>query len=100
MQLLEKTTESIIAPMPKVSPTAPRVISLAFNLWKAKEAREERRITQEEIIEQTGLAKMTARRFLEPRGDVSGSPLSTVAAFARYFGVSIGEVVDIDRETL
>ncbi|MES2465095.1 MAG: hypothetical protein V4671_31400 [Armatimonadota bacterium] len=71
----------------------PRVVSKVFGLWKARELTEGRKITLEALTEEIGLAKMTVRRFAEPNGDVSGSPLSSVAVFAAYFAVPISEVV-------
>lgn len=80
---------------PTISVSSPRVRSRAFQLWKEKEKAEGRKITQDEIVDAVRLARMTVRRFLEPGGDVTGSSLSSVAAFARYFGVGISDVVEM-----
>lgn len=83
----------------KINESAPRVVSKVFWLWKAREAKDGRKITLEMLIEEIGLAKMTVRRFTEPDGDVSGSPLSSAAIFAQYFGVSLGEIVTVAEST-
>lgn len=77
----------------RITDKTPRVVSKVFGLWKAREVTEGRKITLEALIEEIGLAKMTVRRFAEPNGDVSGSPLSSAAVFADYFRVPLSEVV-------
>jgi hypothetical protein len=77
----------------RISAKAPRVVSKVFGLWKAREATEGRKITLEALTEEIGLAKMTVRRFAEPNGDVSGSPLSSAAVFAAYFAVPLSDVI-------
>lgn len=75
-----------------------RVISNGFGLWKDKEKREGRRITLDTLSEETGLAKMTVRRFVSAQdGDVSGSPLASAAVFADYFGVDLGELLTVEK---
>ena len=76
-----------------------RVLSTAFGLWKDKEKREGRRITIDTICEETGLAKMTVRRFVaKPDAEVSGSPLLSAAVLAQYFGVGLGDVLKVERD--
>lgn len=79
----------------RLTENSPRVVSKVFGLWKAREVAEGRKITLEALIEDIGLAKMTVRRFAEPNGDVSGSPLSSAAVFASYFGVPLSDVVTL-----
>ena len=67
-------------------------------MWKDKEKREGKRITFEALSEETGLAKMTLRRFLATEGgDVSGSPLASAAVIADYFGVGLGELLTVEH---
>ena len=76
-----------------------RVMSNGFGLLKDKEKREGRRITFDTMTAETGLAKMTARRFTaHDAGDVSGSPLSAAAVMADYLGVSLGDLLTVEKE--
>ena len=76
-----------------------RVVSTAFGLWKDKEKREGRRITIDTICEETGLAKMTVRRYIAQQGaEVSGSPLLSAAIMADYFGVGLGDLLKVERD--
>jgi hypothetical protein len=75
-----------------------RVVSRGFGLWKDKEKREGRRITFDALSEETGLAKMTLRRFLATdNSDVSGSPLASAAVIANYFDVGLGDLLTVER---
>lgn len=71
-----------------------KVRSCGFSLWKQKEA-QEGRITIERVIEDTGLAKLTVRRFLAREGDVSGSTLGAAAIMATYLGTTLGELITV-----
>ena len=76
-----------------------RVMSNGFGLLKDKEKREGRRITFDTMTEETGLAKMTVRRFTaQDAGDVSGSPLAAAAVMAEYLSVGLGELLTVERE--
>ncbi len=76
-----------------------RVMSNGFGLLKDKEKREGRRITFDTMTAETNLAKMTVRRFTaQDAGDVSGSPLAAAAVMADYLGVSLGELLTVEKE--
>jgi hypothetical protein len=85
--------------MPVLKEMGVRVHSNAFTLWKAKEAREKRRIPIDTLIKETGLAKMTVRRFLSTERDVSSAALSSAVILADYFGVPLADLISIERET-
>lgn len=76
-----------------------RVTSNGFDLLQDKEKREGRRITIENVAKDTGLAKMTVRRFLSKTEDVNGSPVAAAAVMAQYFDVSIGDILQIEVES-
>lgn len=79
------------------NPKGLRVRSHAFGLWKDKEKREGRDISLDAICRETGLAKLTARRFLVPKEeDVNGSRLDAAAVLAYYFGVGLDALVTIE----
>ena len=71
-----------------------KVTSQGFTLWKQKEAREGR-ITIEKVIEETGLAKLTVRRFLARDGDVSGSTMGSAALMAKYLDADLCALVSV-----
>ncbi len=74
------------------------VTSNGFSLWKDKEKREGRRITIDTLVGETGLAKMTVRRFIAGgEADVSGSPVVAAAVMADYFGVGLGELLAVEK---
>ena len=76
-----------------------RVVSRGFGLLKDKEKREGRRITFDTMTAETGLAKMTVRRFTAAdAGDVSGSPVDAAAVMADYLGVGLGDLLDVQRD--
>ena len=71
-----------------------KVASQGFTLWKQKESREGR-ITIEKVIEETGLAKLTVRRFLAREGDVSGSTMGSAAIMAKYLDTTLCDLVSV-----
>ena len=75
-------------------PMGLRVKACGFGLLKDKEKREGRRITFDELSDETGLAKMTVRRYVTD-GDVTGSPLVAAVTMAQYFGVGIDDLLVI-----
>lgn len=75
-----------------------RITSSAFGLRQDKEKMEGRRITIDTMAEETDLAKMTVRRFLEPSNDVGNSPIVAAAVIAGYFGVGVGDLLTVHRE--
>lgn len=80
--------------MPAPDMKGVQVRSQGFSLWKQKEAREGR-ITIEKVIEDTGLAKLTVRRFLARDGDVSGSTLGSAAMMANYLDTNLCDLVAV-----
>ncbi len=72
-----------------------KVTSQGFTLWKQKEAREGR-ITIEKVIEETGLAKLTVRRFLARAGDVSGSTMGSAALMAMYLDTNLCDLISVE----
>ncbi len=76
-----------------------RVTSRAFNLLQDREKKEGRRISIDAIARDTGLAAMTIRRFVSPskQQDVNGSSLVAAAMMADYFGVSIGDLIEVEN---
>ena len=76
-----------------------RVMSNGFGLLKDKEKREGRRITFDTMTTETGLAKMTVRRFTaQDAGDVGGSPLEAAAVMADFLGVGLGELLTVEKD--
>lgn len=71
-----------------------KVSSRGFSLWKQKEALEGR-ITIEKVIEETGLAKLTVRRFLARDSDVSGSTMGSAAIMAKYLDSNLCDLVSV-----
>lgn len=71
-----------------------RVSSRAFDLLLDKQKQAGQRITIDSIARDTGLAKMTVRRFLS-KEDVTGSQIGAAALLADYFGVGLGDLLDI-----
>lgn len=75
-----------------------KVVSKGYDLRRNRELETRERVTIDDIIAQTGLAKATVRRFVtDADADVSGSPMLAAAIMAEYFGVSMGEMVELER---
>ena len=79
------------------NPKRLRVRSKAFGLWKDKEKREGRHITIDTICKETGLAKLTVRRFLAPSEDVNGSRLDAAAVLADYFETGLETLLEVQE---
>ena len=83
--------------MPLLNAQGIRVKSHGFSLLRAKESKESRRIPIEAVVKDTGLARMTVRRFLSPEEiDVSGSPLGAAATVAHFLGVSLSDLLSVE----
>jgi len=79
--------------------TGVRVRSRGHALWKEKEKREGKDITIDAVSKVTGLAKLTVRRFLVPtEQDVNGSSIVSAALLADYFGVGVGDLLEVQKQ--
>ena len=83
--------------MPAINVKDYRVLSNAFGLWKDKEKKEGRSISIDTIARETGLAKMTVRKFVVGKEDVKGSPLAAAAALADYFGSNLDTLLAVEK---
>lgn len=83
--------------MPKE--TGLSVRSRGYDLRSDREKATGKRVALDRIAEETGLSKMTVRRFIaDKHADVSGSPLLAAAVMAQYFGVGLGELLLVETE--
>lgn len=79
--------------------TGLRVISRGYDLRMDKQKQDREKVSIDRIAEDTGLAKMTVRRFVaEADADISGSPLLAAAVIAEYFNVPLGDLVTVEKE--
>ena len=68
-------------------------------LKAAKERHEERRLTVRLIALETGLSPGTIQRLLTPSGYIDGISADTATALAAYFGVGVGDLLEIVPDT-
>ena len=86
--------------MPLLNAQKVRITSRGFSLLRDKEKREEKRIPIETVVRETGLARMTVRRFLSPdQGgvEVGGSPIAAAASIAQFLGVGLGDLLEVEE---
>jgi len=74
-----------------------RVVSKGYDLRSDRDKTTGARISIDKIAAETGLSKMTVRRFVADKdADVSGSPLVAAALVAGYFGVGLGDLLQVE----
>lgn len=81
--------------------TGMRVISKGYEIRSDRDKETGKRVSIDRIAEDTGLSKMTVRRFVSDKdADVSGSPLLAAAMIAGYFGVEMGALLTVETEDI
>jgi transcriptional regulator with XRE-family HTH domain len=79
--------------------TGLRVTSRGYDLRSDRDKKTGERVSLDRVAEETGLSKMTVRRFVaDKNADVSGSPLLAAAVIAEYFGVGLGDLLTVKKE--
>ena len=74
-----------------------RVMSRGYDIRSDHDKQTGKRISIDKIAEETGLSKMTVRRFVSDKdADISGSPLVAAAIVAGFFGVELGELLKVE----
>lgn len=77
-----------------------RVKSKGFEILLQKQAEGKQRITIEELVERTPLARATVRRVLaEKDSDISGVSIQVIAECARLLGVGICDLIYVEERT-